>query len=518
MQFKNENWKIYKNEALLVILGLVYFFVLLKYYLIDYYVPDFRAYFQMALNGDMARDGFSSLFLWFASFAAAMPRVLTVFSLVLMTLAIINMSFFIKSLFIKMDFYYYICIAVLYSCGSFYYFYGKLFYDFPFTAFTYSVCLLSLRKIFLNLEKGECADKIWFFLCAGMGFMLSWKPYNVFLVAGLGLFMLGRKATRNYIWNDILKSVKKTLISFMLFMIGYTMGNYGLFIDAQATIEGIKAYPASFDFIQFLLSKARMQWDHVNDLPFNVSVMPIVAVVFFVIVLPILFKKFYYLFITLFISVCLYVYIEYFSPGYAWHGFGIGLLIVTFISFLFSDVQMEREQRFRWCNCFTAVFLGIQIVNCFFYYIPLQNRWYSTTEEAIAVMEENESEIYEAVTSMVAKTGDSYYMIDEAVKRYKPVAVLATDWKEINMKNTYLAATNIAFLAPLEATNYFDWTRLRQNERCTDDMSVCKYVVWIVPDCFKAMGDVAMLHLYDDYNIVDQIHGKGWTVYLYSVC
>lgn len=141
----------YKREIVLFSFGILYFFFLLRYYLIEYYVPDFRLYFDMALEGSKAQDGFSSLFLWFAAFAASIPVFLSVFCLLLMTLSMINISIFINFLFKKINLYYCISLLVLYSCGAFYYFYGKIFYDFPFTAFTYSMCLLIARKLYSKL-------------------------------------------------------------------------------------------------------------------------------------------------------------------------------------------------------------------------------------------------------------------------------------------------------------------------------------------------------------------------------
>lgn len=504
----------YRHQTILVFLGMFYFLVLLRYYLIDYHVPDFMNYFNMALRGVKAQDGFSSLFLWFAAFTACMPTVMAIFSLLLMAIAMVNISFFIKSLFQEGDLYYYISIVVLYSCCAFYYFYGKIFYDFPFTAFTYSVCLLVAQKMYSQLEKGSLPYKTWFELCAWNGFLLSWKPYNVFCITGLGLLMLGRENSRKFIFS-ILKSVKKISFSLFLFISGYVIGNYNLLIDPKATFTGIRAYEASFEFKQFLLSKSRIIWDHVNDLPFNISVMLLLTVVVLMFIMPIVFKKFCYLFISIFMTSCLYFYIENFSPGYAWHGFTIGLFIVTFVAFFLSDVK--PADKVNWKNIVIEIAVGIQVLNCFTYYIPLQTQWHSRTEEAIAIMEEKESEIYADVVTLLNKTDDSYYMIDGAVKRYKPVAVSATSWNDINVQNTYFAATNYIFLDPLEATNYFDWMKLKQSERHSTDPLIYEFVIWIIPDCFKLMGDIADIHLYDDKNVVDQIHGDGYTVYLYRM-
>ena len=104
---KNFNIKSYKQEIILYSLGLVYFVFLLRYYLINYYVPDFRLYFSMAFDGAKARDGFSSLFIWIAGLSATIPKQLTIFILILMSLSMIQFSFFIKFIFNKKNKHYY---------------------------------------------------------------------------------------------------------------------------------------------------------------------------------------------------------------------------------------------------------------------------------------------------------------------------------------------------------------------------------------------------------------------------
>ena len=69
----------------------------------------------------------------------------------------------------------------------------------------------------------------------------------------------------------------------------------------------------------------------------------------------------------------------------------------------------------------------------------------------------------------------------------------------------------------MEATNFFDWSTLKQSEKYTSDSEKYSYIIWILPDSFKQMGDVADIHIYDNFNIVDKIHRKGYTIYLYKV-
>lgn len=515
---KNFNIRSYKQEIILYSLGLVYFVFLLRYYLINYYVPDFRLYFSMAFDGAKARDGFSSLFIWIAGLSAIIPKQLTIFILILMSLSMIQFSFFIKFMFNKKNIHcYWITILLLYSCCFFYYFYGKIFYDFPFTVFTYSLCLSILKKMLIKIRDNERINKEWILFCISLGFLLSWKPYNIFPIVGLILLMLTKRESRILIIR-VLKSLKETSRSFLFFIIGYVAGNYNLLLYPRATIKGIKAYPAVYGFKLFLNDKSRIIWDHVNDLPFNISVMSLITVIIFLYILPILFKKFRFLIISIFMTFCFYLFISRFSPGYAWHGFTMGIFIMTYVVFFFSELEENIIKVTIIKKILIGIAVLIQTMVCFLYYIPLQNKWHYTTEESISSLESNESNIYSDVLYLINnKIGNEYYTIDIAIKRYKPVPISPLIWKKIDTKNTYIVAENYAFLDPLEVTNFFDWSTLKQSEKYTLDSEKYSYIIWILPDSFKQMGDVADIHIYDNFNIVDKIHRKGYTIYLYKI-
>lgn len=514
MKNLKQNIREHKQELILCILGLLYFGFLLRYYLIDYYIPDFRLYSNMALKGLKAKDGFSSLFIWFAALGIIIPKQLTIFCLILMSLSMVQISFFIKFLFYKKNMYYYwISIFLLYSCCIFYYFYGKTFYDFPFTAFTYSLCLLILKKILIKRRNKENSNREWFLFSSFLGFVLSWKPYNIFCVVGLILLMTVKNETRILI-TETLKSLKKSILSFVLFVAGYIAGNYNILMYPRSTIKGIRGYPAIYNFKLFLITKQRILWDHVNDLPFNISVMTLITVIIFLYILPLLFKKIEFLIISIFMIICFYFFISYFSLGYAWHGFTIGLFIITYIIFFLSELKEETEKKQTVKKILIGVAILIQAIVCFVYYIPLQNKWYLITEEAIKILENKESEIYSDVLYLINnKIGTDDYMIDVALKRYKPVALFPLKWRKINIKNTYIVAENYTFLNPLEAINYDGWSQINGKEEGA------RYIIWILTDNFKRMGDVADVNIYnnDKFNIVDRIHGKGYTVYLYKV-
>lgn len=510
-EIKNKAWK-YKHELFLCLTGTVYFGFLLKYYLVDYNTPDFKLYYDMSSAGKLAQDGFSSLFIWFASFGGACYKQLNVFSLLLMTLALLNTSFFINGMFVNKNIHYAVSLMTLYSCSIFYYFYGKIFYDFPFTAFCYSLCLLITLKLFKAIKIDENIYKIWLLLSALMGFTLSWKPYNIFCIAGLCFLLLIRNESRNFLLT-IMCSVKKLAVSLLLFILGYVCGNYNLLINPKETLMGLTAYPANSQFYQFLYTKTEIQWDHVNDLPFNLSVMTVLTMAIFLFVLPILLNKLKYLSISFFMTICLYIYIEGFSPGYAWHGFPFGLFIITFVIFLLSDQEICKK-KIRMIPVYFAI--AIQIIVCFLFYIPLQDRWYRTTEEAINILEQQEYEIYKDVCTLISKISNSHYMIDQPIKRYKPIAGNLINYTGSSIQNTYFMADNYYFATPLKKANYTDWCLLEQQDNYSDNPAVYQYVIWIVPDCFKTMSDVANIHIYDNMQLVDMIHGKHYSVYLYK--
>jgi len=508
ISFKN---RLDKEKIFLAAIAAIYFFALLKYYLIDYNVPDFRLYFSMALQGAKAKDGFSSLFIWIASFAASSPRALILCCLVLMSLSLVNISFFIYGLLKENKLLRWMSIFLLYSGGCFYYVYGKLFYDFPFTAFTFSLCLLTLLKIYTRLEKKEPLRQEWLILCLLLGFCFSWKPYNIFCVAGLGCLLLTKKESR-ILLTRYFKSFRKVISSLACFGGGYLAGNFNFLLYPRETLVGIRAYPAQYDIGLFFTGKGRYIWDHINDLPFNVSTLTITTVFLLMFLLPLLCKRWDFLFISSFIWICFLVYIRYFSPGYTWHGFVMGVFFDVYTVFLFSECP--KISGWRVGKIIIIIALFIQSTTCFTYYLPLQDHWHNKTIEAVNVLEKNESEIFENVSSMIDRIKDENYAVDVALKRYKPVGVRPAAWTSLNADSIYRAATNYEFLDPLQATNYMEWDPLAKGGRYAYDGTNADYVLWIVPDAMKNIGDVVNLHKYDAYKRIDFVHKNGYSIYL----
>lgn len=507
----------HRNAVFLCFLGIVYFFLVLWFYISQYHAFDDIYYYSMAAAGEKAKDGFSSLFLSFAAFGAHMGIQLQILCLLLITGALINISFFISSLFLEPGPYYYISLVFLYSCGIFYYVYGKHLYDFPFTAFNYSLCLLGLCKLNNGLKQSENMDPkgMWLLFCGGLGLCLSWKPYNIFCVAGLGLLLFARETSRKYLFQKVLRSPKRLLLSLLCFAAGYVAGNYNLLISPKETIKGLAAYPASCDFISFLASKfSWISWDHVNHLPFRFSVMSLCVTAILMYILPILIRKPYYLAISVFMTGCLYIYIEKFSPGYSWHGFPFGLFLITYAAVILSDASKAppKGRKIRLGILLMAAIL--QVTVNFAYYLPLQVKWQKNTNRAIDVLEREEPEIYAATNHLIDEIGDCSYTIDIAVKRFVSFPFGPDTWRKISLQYPYHAATNYIMVNPLEATNWDDWTRLQQDEQCVGEADA-EYVIHIVPNPFKQMRQIAQLDRYDGYDLTDSVHGEGYSVYLY---
>ncbi len=506
--------KIWKNrhKILIGVLPLIYFIFSIRYYLIEYYVYDFSLYASWPTMNYMAKDGYSSLWIWICSFVSWMPRQMTLLCLCLLTLTLLHFSLLIYQLFEEKGFRFYLCLAILYSCSIWYYYYGKIFQDFPFTAYSYSICILILNKMFslMKTPGGYGKDlKLWYIFCAMASFTLSWKLYNVFAVAGVGLLFLCKKETRQ-IFFSIIKSAKNVIISIFCVLAGYVVGNYNLLIDPINTLKGLSGFPASYDFSLFLWGKTRTIWDHVGDLPFNISVMFLGSVIIFLYILPLINKKVLYFLTSVFMTVCLYLFISFFSTGAAWHGFSTGLFILTYIIFLLSEIDIEKKINAR----MLLIAIVCQLASCFFYYIPKQTEWFNITNKAISELQENESFIYEDVLNLVKQTGEEKFTIDIAVKRYKPIPTASMLWKKVNLHNTYITPLNYVFVDPLEATDYFDWRDLKRYDNYTIDSQLCTYIIWIVPDSFKVLSDVAELNIYSNNAITNIIHGKGYSIYL----
>lgn len=500
--------------GVLCIVCITYFGGLYPFYSIDYFVPDFRLYNSMAAVNQKAADGFSSLFIWLASLGSIMPECMNFVSLLIMSLAIFNIMLFYFEILWENIFKFLLALVLCISCGVWYYFYGKIFYDVPFSVFSYSLCLLALGKVRSNRGDRRKAQIWWYVLSFLLGFMMSWKPYNIFMLSGAGLLALASDETRGEVFASI-NGLKKLSATGTLLLLGYAAGNFNILLFPKETINGIKAYRASYVFSEFMLDKHRIIWDHINDLPFSLSVYSVVLLIFAGIVWPIVIKKLRYLWISLFMFGALWIYISCFSPGYTWHGFGYGVFFITYLLVLVRETNIEILR----CRGFQILLLLVILVQCtvnFGYYIPTQVRWAEATKRAISVLENKETEIFEQVTRLIDDFGGSSYMVENAIKRYRPYYNTVLDLRPVSLQQPYIVAENVIFVDPLQYRNYDGWQGIYTRGNYLYDSEQCDYIIFIIPNDFKCMGDVADIHLYDWKNLSGTIRGDDYTIYVYS--
>lgn len=507
-----------EKRAALFLLGFVcvgYLFLLFRFYQIEYYAPDLRLYVSMAQQNNKAADGFSSLFIWLASLCSMMPEFMTYLCLAMLCFSIFGFLIFYYVVLWENIQKFILVTLICLSCGVWYYFYGKLFYDIPFSVFNYSLCLLAFMKLYGNREEREKAQPWWYLLAYLLGLLLSWKPYNVFLACGVGLLALAYDEFRREVLLS-LNSAKKIGMSVLLLLAGYITGNFNLLRFPKETIEGIQAYPATYEFSKFLFGKHRILWDHVNDLPFSMTVFSVVFLVVTGIIWPVLIKKLRYLAISLFMFGALALFISNFSRGYAWHGFCYGFFVITYCLILVRETKPEVLR-----GCIFRILMDVTIlVQCvvnFGYYIPTQARWEKRTEEAIHVLEDNETEIFQHVTQLVDGFGDSTYTIDNAVKRYRPYAPMVLWLRPVSVGQPYIVAENMELIDPLYYMNYDGWKALCTKENYVGREEDSDYVIFIIPNIFKNMSDVADIHKYDERPLEATIREASYTIYVYGI-
>lgn len=507
-----------EKKVALLFMGIVcvgYLFLLFRFYHIAYYVPDFRLYVSMAEENRKAADGFSSLFIWMASLCAMMPEFMTYLCLGMLCFSIFNILFFYYNVLWENIQKFILVMVLCVSCGAWYYFYGKLFYDIPFSVYNYSLCLLTFMKMYENREERKKAQLWWYVTVYLTGLVLSWKPYNVFLACGVGLLALAYDDFRKEVFMA-LHGVKKILSFVALLLAGYITGNFNLLRFPQETIEGIQAYPASHNFTNFLFGKHRIIWDHVNDLPFVVSVFFVLLLLFVGIIWPIAIKKLRYLGISVFMFAALALFISHFSKGFVWHGSCYGFFVITYCLILVKETPQELLRN----SIFKFALMGTLLVQCvvnFGYYIPTQAGWAKRTEEAIAVLEEQETEILRHVTQLADGCGSANFTVDNVVKRYRPYAEGgALQIRPISVGQPYIVAENIKFVDPLSYMDYDGWKALYDRDNYVEKTKDSDYIIFIIPNAFKSMGDVANICKYENIQVLSVVREADYTIYVYD--
>lgn len=488
-----------KGFIINLLVSIVYFLFLYTYYDVEYYVPDYRLYAYFSINNFMSKDGFSSLFLFLSGLTTIMPTFMNKLCLILISISIFNvLTFYTKMTNNKINIIY---IVAILSVGIWYYVYGKIFYEFPFTMFTYSIGLIYLYK---SIKEKE--NKNWYIFILLMGLTLSWKPYNIFIITGLFLLILSYKRTRIL----FISKVHVIHYSLIFFIIGYIIGNYNLMFYSKLTIEGILAYPAQYNFIEFLLTKNRIIWDHVNDMPFNISIYNLVSLFMITLVIPLLIKKYAYALSSIVIFICLYIYIEKFSPGYAWHGIPIGIYIVTLITFI-----MFSNKENKLINKIFKIAITIQVIVLIGYYITKQNEFHKETINAINIYKTEENNIYNSIEKIIEKNiKEESFVIEQPIKRYKPILKGKNNIVYFRTKGKYIYNTNIEYIDPLQDSNYIRYVNIISKKNYNVKKS--KYIIYLIPNNIVKLKEIFTIKNYSEYSLIKEIYGNGYTIQLYK--
>lgn len=496
------------NRQLIVpaLLAVVYFFFMLRFYLIDYEVPDFRLYASFAQQGLPAKDGFSSAFIFMSGLSSFMPRFMTFLCLVMLALSLFFICLFCYRQLWTDTGTYWLMILTIFLSGSWFYFYGKIFYDFPFSVFTFTVAMLAFSRFIDSVE----SNKWWYITCLLMGFALSWKAYNIFMIAGFGILCLCFDEFRKILVTNVFHA-KQLIFSILLFVSGYLVGNYNFFIDPIGTLKGIRGYEAQSSLVYFFFNKGDVIWDHVNNLPFNISIYFIPCMVGLILLLPLLVRKPWYGISGIFMLSCLCIFIKFFSKGYTWHGLTFGIYLILNFCFLIKENYIQKRGMV-FLNV-SGIILLLQAIVLFGYYIPKQMQWHDVTEEALSIMETESSDIYNDVVELTKENGISDYTVGYAVYRYKPIATGPVIFKKISRHNLYIVPENIYYGSALEGGDFFTWKKVFETQNGSD---ITGNVVWIIPNVFKIMSDIADIHIYDENLLIDSVVRKDYSIYIYA--
>jgi hypothetical protein len=437
------------------LLLLLYFRLLAPFYLgRDYEVPDYFKFYVFAQDRLTAQDGFSSLFISISSYLISSYELIHWGSLCLMMGSVILISLsFMKVSVSRLQ--RSIFIAFVFSMGCWYYLYGKVFYEFPFIAFTFAV-LLYLAKGLLAPQKNVSAQpildvwhfypKLFFILC---GFCISWKPHALFPILGL----IGIISIQNWSWISI--SIKKLLIGGALMAFGFFIGNYGIAVDFLGTVQGVRGYKTGTDILKFLWSDQNSTWDHTNVFSFHTAVYSLWGSFFILFVSPFFVMRTKALLILNAVLLSLFLLVAYkFLPGYPHNAFPFSLHLITVIFYVVLNVKPGSARTFFFCGI--SFFILLQAYKVFTQYIPLQTSWKDSTDLAIVTMEKNSPEIAKAVSKLIQGLGPDY-RIDLKVKRNSP----------------------LNFYNPLEMGDPQAWTPIFQAE-CLGSC-IPKYQIYIEP-------------------------------------
>lgn len=390
-------------------LCLIYFLCLLPIYLFPYYVPDFFLYHRFGQWYLAAQDGFSSLFIQIAALPLFLAVPLHVLCLLCMTFSLGTFMYFGKKM-VSGVLNQVLITAAIFSCGIWYYFYGKLFYDIPFSLLSMSLTLLLLLHYH---EKKLYATLFWILL----GFTLSWKPYNLFAVAGLVLLLMISNQWRHLVFLSWQNNSRAQFFStgtwtlmgqYLLLCIGgYCLGNYQIFIHPFRTIRGILAYPSSFNFFKHLF-QGQLIWDHVNSMGINLGTYAIPAVAIILFIIPLFLKHKLFSICGVVFAFLYYAFITFKSPGFIWHSFMPAVFLLLFLIFILQESQTLSAKRQRFVHILAIVAISWQCFNNFFMYLPKEISWFSQTQKAIQLCRTENTAIADSLEQVLNNLNGSY--------------------------------------------------------------------------------------------------------------
>ena len=393
--------------------SLLYVGVAIPFYSLPYEVPDYFKYYGFAQDHLPAKDGFSSLFITISGFLLKQYALIHLLMLFLMSssLWILNYSF---SRICGTSANRLLFLVFTYSMGCWYYFYGKVFYEFPFIAFTFAVMIFLAKNFLVSNQKINSVNIKYlylFFILAG--FCLSWKAHALFPVVGLICLLL---ICNQSIYEAFLS---RHLFTFgLLFLFGYGIGNYNLVIDFVGTLQGIRGYKTNSNLLQFLFSDAVTSWDHVNLQSFNSAIYSVLGSFFILFIAP-FFAPHAKKIISLNIVVAaLFLFVMgAFLSGLTWQGFPFSLYFAALMFYLLAKVRIYSL--ISLLPLFLIAVFGAQYINLFGKYLPLQHQWMQATNLSIDQLKRNQEKILSEVKSIIAKNGPTY-RIDLRLKRNWP--------------------------------------------------------------------------------------------------
>lgn len=391
----------------------IYVWTTLPFYSLPYEVPDYYKYYGFALEKLPAKDGFSSLFIAISQHLMTHYSLAHWGSLVLLSISLwlFNYSFYLVN---KEPLKWYLFLFFSYSIGSWYYLYGKVFYEFPFIAITFAI-LLFFAKDFIagNSELSHRKNKALGICFLLAGFCLSWKAHAVFPLIGLfGLMLLNPRVSR-YICS------RKIIGLGILFIAGFLFGNFNLLIDFFGTIQGIRGYKTTSNVMEFLFSDNMLAWDHINLLSFNLAIYWVPSILFILFIAPLFASNSrYVIFLNLFLCIFFLAVMGVFLSGLTWQGFPFSLYFMVLVFYVLSTAKFARV--ISPLPLLLIFCMGFQYFHLFNKYLPLQIEWSNATNQAIEQLQKNDEQILADVNNIIQRNGRSY-RIDLRLKRNWPL-------------------------------------------------------------------------------------------------